>query len=159
MLAATLVLAGTAMAVPGTRHAILRVLGLGGVRIEHVPRLPPPPAGTGTRLGLAQRIPLARARHAASFTALLSAHATAAYLDHDIPGGRTSLLAGKALIIEFRGTTIPFIAKLIGPDTHAKRLHVTATRACTSTAPPTKSSSNHQPARSTLTRSDSSATC
>lgn len=124
MLAAALVLAGTAMAVPGTRHAILRVLGLGGVRIEHVPRLPQVPTSTGTRLGLGQRIPFARARNAASFTALLPAHPTAAYLDHDVPGGRISLLTGTALIIEFRGTTIPFIAKLIGPGTRAKRLHV-----------------------------------
>ncbi|SRR6266567_5461983 len=123
-LAAALVLAGTAMAVPATRHAILRVLGLRGVRIERVPRLPPLPAGSGTRLGLGQRIPFARARHAAHFTALLPAQPMATYLEHDIPGGRLSLLKGRVLIIEFRGTAIPFIFKLIGPDTHLKRLRV-----------------------------------
>jgi hypothetical protein len=123
-LAAALVLAGTAMAVPATRHAILRVLGLRGVQIERVPRLPPAPAGVGRRLGLGQRIPLARARHAARFTALLPAQPMAAYLNHDVPGGRISLLRDGVLIIEFRGTAIPFIVKLLGPGTRVKRLRV-----------------------------------
>lgn len=123
-LAAALILAGAAMAVPATRHAILRVLGLRGVRIERVPRLPPLPPGGGTKLGLGRRIPLAHARHAASFTALLPAQPAAAYLDHDIPGGRVSLLVGKTLITEVRGTAIPFIFKLVGPGTQVKRLRV-----------------------------------
>jgi hypothetical protein len=114
-LAATLLLAGGAMAVPPTRHAILRILGLRGVRIERVPRLPPLPASTG--LGLGQRIPLARARHAAGFTALLPPGSPAAYLGHDVPGGRVSLLIGRVLIIEFRGTATPFIFKTVGPGT------------------------------------------
>lgn len=123
-LAAALVLAGAAMAVPATRHAILHVLGLRGVRIERVPRLPTLPPSRGTKLGLGKRIPLADTRHAASFTALLPTHPTAAYLDQDVPGGRISLLAGKTLIVEFRGTAIPFIFKLVGPGTRVKRLHV-----------------------------------
>ena len=123
-LAAALAVAGTAMAVPATRHAILRVLGLRGVVIERVHRLPPLPAGAVGRLGLGQPIPFARARHAASFTALLPAQPMAAYLDHDIPGGRISLLNRRVLIIEFRGTAIPFIFKLIAPGTHVKRVRV-----------------------------------
>lgn len=123
-LAAVLVLAGTAMAVPATRNAILRVLGLRGVRIERVHKLPPLPPGAGRRLGLGQRIPFARARHAAHFTALLPPQPMAAYLGRDVPGGRLSLLKGEALIIEFRGTAIPFIFKLIGPGTRIKRLRV-----------------------------------
>lgn len=121
-LATTLLLAGGAMAVPPTRHAILRILGLRGVSIERVPRLPPVPAST--RLGLGQRIPLGRARHAAGFTALLPSGPAAAYLVHDVPGGRISLLIGRVLIIEFRGTAIPFIFKLIGPGTSAKPVRI-----------------------------------
>jgi hypothetical protein len=121
-LAATLLLAGGAMAVPPTRHAILRILGLRGVRIERVPQLPPLPATTG--LGLGQRIPLARARHAVGFTALLPSGSPAAYLRHDVPGGRISLLMGRVLIIEFRGTTTPFIFKVLGPGTSVKPLRV-----------------------------------
>lgn len=123
-LAATLVLAGAAMAVPSTRNAILRVLGLRGVRIERVQRLPRLPTGAGARLGLGRRIALADARRAASFTALLPAGPAAAYLDHDVPGGRISLLIGRVLIIEFRGTTPPFIVKVIGPGTTIKPLRV-----------------------------------
>jgi hypothetical protein len=121
-LAAMLLVAGAAMAVPSTRHAILRVLGLRGVSIERVPHLPPLPEGA--RLGLGERIPFDRARHAAGFTALLPTQPTAAYLDRDVPGGRISLLTGPQLIIEFRGTSTPFIFKLIGPGTHAKRVRV-----------------------------------
>jgi hypothetical protein len=123
-LAAMLLLAGAAMAVPPTRDAILRVLGLRGVRIERVPHLPPRPAGAGARLGLGERIPLASARRAASFTALLPADASAAYLDHDVPGGRISLLIGRVLIIEFRGIATPFIYKVIGPGTTVKPVRV-----------------------------------
>jgi hypothetical protein len=123
-LATLLLLAGAAMAVPSTRHAVLRVLGLRGVSIERVRRLPPLPAGAIARLGLGERISLARARHAAGFTALLPAERAAAYLDRDVPGGRISLQIGARLIIEFRGTAIPFVLKLIGPGTRAERLRV-----------------------------------
>ena len=121
-LVAALLLAGGAMAVPPTRHAILQVLGLRGVRIERVPKLPPLPPSGG--LGLGQRIPLDRARHAAGFTALLPPGSPAAYLGHDVPGGRISLLLGRILIIEFRGTASPFIFKVVGPGTVIKPVRV-----------------------------------
>lgn len=122
-LAALLLLAGAAMAVPSTRDAILRVLGLRGVVIERVTHLPALPSGAGARLGLGEHIPLARARHAAEFTALLPADA-AAYLGRDVPGGRISLLIGRVLIIEFRGTSAPFMFKVIGPGTSIKPVRV-----------------------------------
>jgi len=117
--AALLLLVAAAMAVPPSRDAILRLVGLRGVTIERVPRLPalPPGSALGARLGLGELITLDRARHAGGFTALLPPHATAAYLAHDVPGGRISVLAGRVLITEFRGTAQPFIFKLIGPGT------------------------------------------
>jgi hypothetical protein len=123
-LAAMLLLAGGAMAVPPTRDAILRILGLRGVRIERVRRLPPLPASTRLGLGLGKRIPLSRAHHAAGFTALLPSGSPVAYLGHDVPGGRISLLIGRVLIIEFRGTTTPFIFKVLGPGTTVKRVGI-----------------------------------
>jgi hypothetical protein len=126
-LAVALMLAGAAMAVPSSRHAILHLLGLRGVSIERVSRLPPLPAGAGVRLGLGQRVPLARARDAAGFTALLPPRLTAAYLDKDVPGGRLSLLTGSVLIMELRGTATPFIFKVIGPGTHAQITRVNGT--------------------------------
>lgn len=122
--AALLLLAATAFAIPATRHAILRVLGLRGVAIERVPRMPALPPGPGARLGLGQRIPVSHAKHAAAFTALLPPNPAAAYLDHDVPGGRISLIVGRKLIIEFRGTGIPFVFKLAGPGTRIQMLRV-----------------------------------
>lgn len=116
--------ASAAMAVPSTRHAILRLLGLRGVRIERVGHLPPVPTSRGTRLGLGRPISLAGARHAADFTALLPPGPAIAYVGRDVPGGRISLLVGRELIIEFRATTIPFLFKLIGPETRVERLRV-----------------------------------
>jgi hypothetical protein len=123
-LVAVLMLAGGAMAAPPTRDAILRIVGIRGVIIERVPRLPKLPAGPGARLGLGRRIPLARALHAASFTALIPDGARVAYVNHDVPGGRISLLIGRVLISEFRGTITPFIFKVLGPGTRVKAVQV-----------------------------------
>ncbi len=132
-LAATLLVAGGAMAAPPTRHFILRILGLRGVQIERVPRLSEPPAhprvparpsSAGARLGLGRRIPLAAARRAASFTALVPPGSPVAYLGDDVPGGRISFLSGRVLIIEFRGTATPFIFKVLGPGTKVTRVRV-----------------------------------
>jgi hypothetical protein len=123
-LAAILVLAGAAFAVTPARHAILSVLGLRGVRIERVPRLPPGLSGAGARGGLGRRIPINRARHAAGFTAVLPQSTSAAYLDSNIPGGRITLLTGRLLITEFRGTSIPVVFKVIGPGTRFRQLRI-----------------------------------
>src|SRR5581483_7370599 len=100
--ATVLLLAGVAMAVPASRDAILRAIGLRGVSIERVPRLPPiPPTQTGARLRLGRPIPLARVRRAAGFAPLLPPRAADAYIGHDVPGGRVSILIGRVLITEF----------------------------------------------------------
>ena len=117
-------LAGTAFAVPPLRHEIERVLDLGGVRVERVQRLPAVRARTG-RLALGAPIPVSRARSAASFRALLPAPPpNAAYLSDDVPGGRLSLVAQGLLVMEFRGQTSPFMEKLIGMATRARRVRV-----------------------------------
>ena len=116
-----LLLAGTAMAVPPTRNAILDVLGLRGVRIERVNSLP---ASAGTRLGLGTRLPLADARHAAGFAALEPPRATAAFLAHDTPGGRISLLVGPTLLTEFRASVSRLLLKMLGPGTRGRLVRV-----------------------------------
>jgi hypothetical protein len=121
--AAVLVLAGAALAVPTTRHAILRVLGLEGVQIVRVHRLPPVPRHPRP-LNLGVRISPARARHAADFRALEPPKATAVYLASDVPGGRISIVVGPLLLVEFRGTGIPYVYKLIAGGTVVRRLRV-----------------------------------
>ena len=116
--ATVLLLAGVAMAVPASRDAILRAIGLRGVSIERVPRLPPiPPTQTGARLRLGRPIPLARVRRAAGFAPLLPPRAADAYIGHDVPGGRVSILIGRVLITEFRGASQPIVFKTIDPGT------------------------------------------
>jgi hypothetical protein len=128
--AATLLLVGAAMAVPASRDAILRVIGLRGVSIEHVPKLPqlPADARTGVALGLGRPISLAGARRAAGFTALLPPRASGAYIGHDVPGGRISILIGRVLITEFRGTAQPFIFKVLDPNTQVRIVRVNGAR-------------------------------
>jgi hypothetical protein len=119
--AVALMLAGGAMAVPETRHAILRGLGLRGVRVERVPRLPRTPREP---LPLGRRVSLVAARRAASFTAPVPAGASAAYVSRDVPGGRVSYVVGNMLVIEFRGRSTPFVMKLAGPGTLISRLRI-----------------------------------
>ena len=123
-LAAALVLAATALALPATRGAVLRVLGLQGARIERVPVLPPLPPGAAAKLKLGREIPLGRARHAAGFTALLPPRAEAAYLNEDVPGGRISLIIGSELVVELRASSRPFFLKLLDPGTRAQLVRV-----------------------------------
>jgi len=120
--AVVLAAAATALAVPSSRHAVLRVLGLEGERIVQTPSPTPIPPRTARRLG--RRIALGRVRHAASFTALTTPRASAAYLAHDLPGGRVTLVAGHTLIIEFRGDTGAVLGKLVGVATYHRRVRV-----------------------------------
>lgn len=126
-LAAALLVAGGAMAAPPTRHFILRILGLRGVRIERVQHLPAPPAspaGAGVKLGLGQRIRLSAVRRAVTFRVLVPPGSPAAYVKRDVPGGRISFRLGRVLITEFRGTATPFIFKVLGPRTKLTHVRV-----------------------------------
>lgn len=118
---ATVLLAGTAAAVPPLRHAIERLFGVNGTVVERVSHLPP---GAG-ELQLGRRIPVAEAAHAASFRALLPPGGIdAAYVSAHPAGGRITLVIGRSLLIEFRGQPSPFIYKLIGPGARVRRLRV-----------------------------------
>ena len=101
------------------------MFGLRGARVQRVPRLPALPPGAVAVRGLGERIPLSHARAAASFRALLPAPpATAAYVARDVAGGRVTIADGPLLITEFRGTTGPYLQKLVGPGTGTRRVSV-----------------------------------
>lgn len=124
-IALAVLLVGTAAAIPPVRHAIERVFGINGAVVERVPKLPPLPNTAGRALKLGRPIPVSDARHAASFTALLPpSGVTAAYIAHDVAGGRISLTVGRMLVTEFRGTSRPFVLKLIAVGTRAIRARV-----------------------------------
>ena len=121
-IALAVLLAGTAAAIPSVRHAVERVFGINGAVVERVPTLPKAAAGT---LHLGRPIPVSDARHAASFTALLPPNGvSAAYVANDVPGGRVSLTSGRLLVTEFRGTSRPFILKMIAVGTRVIRTTV-----------------------------------
>ena len=121
-IALAVLLAGTAAAIPSVRHAVERVFGINGAVVERVPTLPKAAGGT---LHLGRRIPVSGARHAASFTALLPpSGVSAAYVANDVPGGRVSLTSGRLLVTEFRGTSRPFILKMIAVGTRVIRTTV-----------------------------------
>jgi len=125
--AAALLVAGGAMAASPTRHFILRALGLRGVQIERVPKLPSqhePPPGSGVKLGIGHPIAPADARRAVRFTVLVPPGSPAVYVRHDVPGGRISFLLGRVLITEFRGTATPLIFKVLGPRTKVTQVRV-----------------------------------
>lgn len=123
-LAVLLILGGAAFAIAPSRHAILDVLGLRGVRIERVPHIPSglPPRGSG----LGQSIPVSGARHAAAFRALLPPVIAAAYLDRGVPGGRITLVTGtgRLFVTELRAHAFPVIYKLIASGTRRRTLHL-----------------------------------
>lgn len=124
-IALAVLLVGTAAAIPPVRHAIERVFGINGAVVERVPQLPPLPKTAGASLHLGRPIPVADARHAASFRALLPASGvSAAYVSNDVAGGRISLIAGRRLVIEFRGTSRPYILKMIAVGTRVIRARV-----------------------------------
>jgi hypothetical protein len=128
-LALGVMLAGTAAAVPPVRHEIERVIGLRGAVVERVPKLSPPPAGASRPSDLGRRIPVADARHAASFRALLPPRRVdAAYVSGDVAGGRITLVVGKLLVMEFRGQSSPYVLKIIGPSTRTRNVRVASGR-------------------------------
>src|SRR5262249_25444716 len=102
-----------------------RVFGINGAVVERVQQLPALPKTAGAKLHLGRPIPVASARHAASFTALLPpSGVSAAYIANDVAGGRISFTAGRLLVTEFRGTSRPFILKMIAVGTRVIRTRI-----------------------------------
>jgi hypothetical protein len=98
------------------------VLGLRGVRVEQVRRLPPAPKRRALTPG--RRIAFADVRSAVGFTPLLPRQPVPTFIARDVPKGRLSLLIGPLLLTEFRGQAFPFIFKTVGPGTKVKLVHI-----------------------------------
>jgi hypothetical protein len=131
-LAAVVVAIGVTFAVPPARTAILRVFGVGSVRIELVDKLPE--TAVSAPLDLGERVTLAEARRRAEFTiAVPSAGGfdspDGVYVSGAAPGGFVSLLYGsaerpRAVLSEFEGVTGPLIDKSVGPGTRLEQATV-----------------------------------
>jgi hypothetical protein len=140
-LAALAVLAGTVMAVPPARSAVLEWLGLQGATVERVETLPELAAGARGSLELGRLVSLAGAGELASFDVLVPealGEPDDVYHSDSPPGGRTSLVyrpredlpdargSGIGLLVtEFRGDVTPdFVGKLADQGVRITRVEV-----------------------------------
>lgn len=125
-LAVLVVAIGGALAVPAARTAILDWLGLRGVRIVRVDKLPPAPVIGNLDLG--RPVTLTEARRRAPWLLVPADAPDGVYISTAIPGGKVSLLWGtptsvRALLTEFRGQKA-YIEKLIEPDARVEPVDV-----------------------------------
>jgi hypothetical protein len=138
---AVLLMAGVAVAaVPGIRHAVRDLFGLGtSVRIERVPKLPAPPPGPGPDLMLGRPTTLAAARAHVAFGVLAPARPPdRIYVAASPPGGQIAFVyrprrglpqapgTGTGMLItEFPGRQPrAYIAKSLGPGTTVHQVMV-----------------------------------
>jgi hypothetical protein len=129
-LAVLAVAVGAVMAVPSARTAVLDWLGIKGVDIVRVEKLPEvaPPAD----LGLGERVTLVEARRRVSYKVVVPevkglGEADAVYVDRHRGGDQISFLWGtpervRLLVSEFPGMS--FAQKMLGPGTKAERVDV-----------------------------------
>jgi hypothetical protein len=130
-LAALLVLAAGAAAIPGVREPVLDFLGLRSVKIERVPR--PLPVVPGAKLGLGQRTTLTAARPKLGFQPVAPSGlgAPVVWLDSFPEGGHLSLVyrGGRVLFSEVRGRLLrQFLFKFVGPDARVDAIRVNGER-------------------------------
>jgi len=117
---------GAALAVPPARTAILDWLGLRGVDIVRVEKLPPVPAIGDLDLG--EPVTLAEARRRSPWLLAPAEAPDRVYFSTAIPGGKVSFLWGtpasvRLLLTEFRGQE-SYIEKLIEPEAKVEPVDV-----------------------------------
>jgi hypothetical protein len=130
-LAVLAVAVGVAFAVPPARSAILRLFGIGGVRIERVNRLPEIRGRRPLRVGM--QVSLVEARRRASFPVRVPTAAgfdepDAVYFSSRVPGGLVSFVYGalespRALLSELQTRRV-FAEKVVGPGTTVDVLEI-----------------------------------
>jgi hypothetical protein len=125
-LAALLLLAGSAFAIPAVRDW----LGLSTVEVKRVPK--PLPALPGARLALGTHVPLDVARAQLAFRPVLPTGLGTPTVYHDRfpPGGQLGLVYPRGIVItELEGRLERYIAKFLPPGTSMDRLTIDGERA------------------------------
>lgn len=110
---------GALLAIPQTRAAILRVLEIGGVRIE---RTDTQPTGERSPLVTGRRVTLAEARSAVQFPLAVPSTYERVYLNADVPGGMVSFVWNGHVLSEWQGEQI--YQKSVGPGTEIQQVQV-----------------------------------
>ena len=120
-----------AVAVPPARSALLDLLGLSGATAERVGTLPTVPRAGDLALG--RRVSLARAEREADYDVLVPVgRASRVYLDASVPGAKVSVVWSerdvRVVLSQFRGEGLPFVSKLVGPETRLEHVTVRGAR-------------------------------
>jgi hypothetical protein len=110
---------GALLAIPQTRAAILRVLEIGGVRIE---RTETRPSAQRAALVTGQRVTLAEARGAVDFPLAVPGRFERVYLDRRVPGGMVSFAWDGRVLSEWQGEQI--YEKSVGPGTEIRHVQI-----------------------------------
>ena len=110
---------GALLAIPPTRAAILRVLEIGGVRIE---RTEDQPTATRTAPITGGPVTLDQARRAVRFTLLVPPQYERVNLHRGVPGGMVSFLWDGHVLSEWQGVQI--FQKTVGPSTRVRQVQI-----------------------------------
>ncbi|MEP6954052.1 MAG: hypothetical protein ABI950_08345 [Solirubrobacteraceae bacterium] len=118
--------------VPPARTAVLELVGLaGGEEVIRVPTTPPAPPTLAPGRGRA--LTLTQARSAVAFPVRVPralGPPPEVRLDRSLAGGAVSLIYGeRAVLTAFRGRTLPFARKMVGPRTRVVATTVAGRRA------------------------------
>ena len=110
---------GALLAIPQTRAAILRVLEIGGVRIE---RTETQPRAGRSSLVTGTRVTLDEARRAVHFDVVAPSAESTVYLNRGIPGGMVSFVWDGHVLSEWQGEQV--FQKSVGPGTRVRQVQV-----------------------------------
>lgn len=116
---AMLAACGALLAIPQTRAAILRVLEIGGVRIERTETQPQAPRGA---LATGSPVTLAAARRAVQFPLAVPESYDRIYLNRSVPGAMASFVWDGHVLSEWQGEQI--YQKSAGPGTQIEDVQV-----------------------------------
>ena len=116
---ATLAACGALLAIPQTRAAILRVLEIGGVRIERTETQPQALRGA---LATGSPVTLADARRAVQFPLAVPESYDRVYLTRSVPGAMVSFVWDGHVLSEWQGEQI--YQKSVGPGTQIEHVQV-----------------------------------
>lgn len=128
--------------VPPARTAVLEFLGLaGGEQVVRVPTTPTAPQPT-LAPGRGAKVSLAQARAAVGFPVRVPralGPPPEVRLDRSLAGGAVSLVYGdRAVLTAFRGRSLPFARKFVGPKTKVSTTRIAGHRAIFLSGAPTQ---------------------
>jgi hypothetical protein len=125
---------GAVMAVPSARTAVLEWLGIKGVAVVRVEKLPEAPLTN--EVGLGERVTLEDARGRAPWLVEPRDEDVGApdevYISDDVPGGQVTFVWGtrqEARLLMTQSPGSPFAEKMLQPDSETERTDVNGQRA------------------------------